>query len=128
MLLGNPKFSPALRALSFCIVLLESKASTLILDSQLNIFPRAELVQRDVSATPSCGFWMTTDNTTTCAQILTTYNIQASTFVALNPWQGVYDKSVTVNTTGCGGVLAYETYCVAPVHSVESETVSEETV
>ncbi|KAK6362806.1 hypothetical protein TWF730_000260 [Orbilia blumenaviensis] len=118
MLLGNLNFRPAavLQAVSFTSIFFQyqCEASALNIDSNFEIVPRAALTARDVSATPSCGFWVTTDNTTTCAQILTTYNLQASAFVALNPWQGVYDKSVTINQTGCGGVLAYETYCVAP--------------
>ncbi|EGX44067.1 hypothetical protein AOL_s00210g228 [Orbilia oligospora ATCC 24927] len=116
MLLDTLRSRSIARALSLSFVLLQSlcNAGSFAIDSDFDIRPRAALAERDVSATPSCGFWVTTDNTTTCAQILTTYNLQASAFVALNPWEGVYDKSTTVNTTGCGGVLAYETYCVAP--------------
>ncbi|RVD89611.1 uncharacterized protein DFL_000612 [Arthrobotrys flagrans] len=116
MLLGSLFFRPIAQVASLALILLrcQCKAGSFSIYSKSDILPRAALVERDVSATPSCGFWFTTDNTTTCAQILTTYNLQASAFVALNPWQGVYDKSTTVNTTGCGGVLAYETYCVAP--------------
>ncbi|KAK6523256.1 hypothetical protein TWF694_006145 [Orbilia ellipsospora] len=80
--------------------------------TQIDSIVNSNIHPRDVSATPSCGFWLTADNTTTCAQILTKFNLQASVFVALNPWVGVYDKAVTINGTGCGGVLPYETYCV----------------
>lgn len=128
-MLETPFFKAGfVRAAALAIFLLKCYANSVNLDSEFDIFPRAALVERDVTSSPPCGYWFTADNTTTCDQLLSTFNLKASELIALNPRVGLYDKNATIGTTGCGGVLRYETYCVAPGQSYSFNRWNEELV